>query len=356
MKAVEALAMVGGYVDEELLARNEYLAAENEILRAKLYGNIKLTNDERIRLATIGNRIGRKALADVAHIVKPETVLKWYRDLVAQKFNSSDKRKKAGRPPVDKEVEDLILLIAKANSGWGYDRVVGALSNLGFTVSDQTVGNILKKHGIPPAPKRQPTMPWADFIKFHEDVLSACDFFTAEVFTPFGLITYYVLFFIQIGSRKVHLAGITPNPDEAWMKRMAINATMVDFGCLDGQRYLIMDRDTKFCAAFRRILNDAGVKPIRLPIRSPDLNAYSERFVLSAKSECISKLVFFGEQSLWTAMREYLAHYHEERNHQGKDNLLLFPSTDHDPTRTDGEIKCRERLGGMLKYYYREAA
>ncbi len=356
MKPVEALAMVGGYVDEELLARNEYLAAENEILRSKIEGKITLTNDERIRLATIGNRIGKKALEDVAHIVKPETVLKWYRDLVARKFDSSANRKKAGRPPVDKEIEDLILLIAEANPSWGYDRIMGALSNLGLTVSDQTVGNILKKHGIPTAPKRQPTMPWADFIKYHEDVLSACDFFTAEVFTPFELITYYVLLFIQIGSRKVHLAGITPNPDEIWMKRMAINATMADWGCLDGQRYLIMDRDTKFCASFRRILRNSGVKPIRLPIRSPDLNAYSERFVLSAKSECISKLVFFGEQSLWTAMREYLAHYHEERNHQGKDNLLLFPAADHDPTRTDGEIQCRERLGGMLKYYYREAA
>ena len=356
MKPVEALALVGGYVDEELLARNEYLAAENEILRSKVDGTIKLTNEERIRLATIGKRIGKKALEDVAHIVKPETVLKWYRDLVARKFDSSANRTKTGRPPVDKDIEDLILLIAEANPSWGYDRIMGALSNLGIVVSDQTVGNILKKHGIPPAPKRQPTMPWADFVKFHEDVLSACDFFTAEIFTPFGLITYYVLFVIQIGSRKVHLAGITPNPDEAWMRRMAINATMADWGCLDGQRYLIMDRDTKFCPAFRRILRDAGVEPIRLPIRSPDLNAYSERFVLSAKSECTSKLVFFGEQSLWTAMREYLAHYHEERNHQGKDNLLLFPAADHDPTRMEGDIQCRERLGGLLKYYYREAA
>jgi len=356
MKPVEALALVGGYVDGELLARNEYLAAENEILRSKLDGKIKLTRDERIRLATIGNRIGKKALEDVAHIVKPETVLKWYRELVAQKFDSSAKRRKVGRPATDKGIEELILLIAEANPGWGYDRIMGALSNLGLVISDQTVGNILKKHGIAPSPKRQPTMPWADFIKFHEDVLSACDFFTAEVFMPFGLITYYVLFFIQIGGRKVHLAGITPNPDEAWMKRMAINVTMADWGCLDGQRYLIMDRDTKFCAAFRRILNDAGVKPIRLPIRSPNLNAYSERFVLSAKSECISKLIFFGEQSLWTAMREYLAHYHEERNHQGKDNLLLFPASDHDSSRTDGEIQCRERLGGLLKYYRREAA
>jgi hypothetical protein len=356
MKPVEALALVGGYVDEELLTRNEYLAAENEILCSKIDGKIKLTHEERIHLAKIGQRIGKKALEDVANIVKPETVLKWYRDLVAKKFDSSANRTMVGRPPIDKDIEDLILLIAEANPDWGYDRIMGALSNLGLIVSDQTVGNILKEHGIPPAPKRQPSMPWADFVKFHEDVLSACDFFTAEVFTPFGLITYYVLSFIQVGSRKVHLAGITPNPDEVWMKRMAINITMEDWGCLDGQHYLIMDRDTKFCAAFRRILNDAGVKPIRLPIRSPNLNTYSERFVLSAKSECISKLVFFGEQSLWTAMREYLAHYHEERNHQGKDNLLLFPAADHNTSRADGEIQCRERLGGLLKYCCREAA
>lgn len=174
MKPVEALAPVGGYVDEELLARNEYLAAENEILRSKLGEKIKLNDDERIRLATIGKRIGLKALRDVANIVKPETVLKWFRKFVARKFDGSAKREKTGRPQIDQEIEDQIVRMALENPDWGYDRIMGALSNPGLIVSNQTVGNILKKHGIPPAPSRKPTMPWANFIRIHEGVLSAC--------------------------------------------------------------------------------------------------------------------------------------------------------------------------------------
>jgi putative transposase len=216
MKAVEALALVGGHVDEELLIRNEYLAAENKILKSKLKKPVQFNNYERIQLAKIGKRMGLKALKEVSCIVKPETILKWFRRLVAKKFDGSPYRKKYGRPPISIELEKLIIRFAEENPGWGYDRIVGALSNLGYSLSDQTVGNILKRNGIPPAPERDQNTTWATFIRNHQDVLAACDFFTAEVITPVGLITYYVLFFIHLASRKIHIAGVTPHPNEDW--------------------------------------------------------------------------------------------------------------------------------------------
>ena len=357
MEAVEALALVAGHVDEELLLRNEYLAAENEILLSKLSGRRpQLTDSERMRLAKLGKKLGLKALKDVAAIVKPETILGWYRDLVAQKFDGSAKRQKSGRPRVNEELEKLVLRIVEENSSWGYDRVAGALSNLGHDISDETVGNILRRNGVPPAPRRKPDIPWSEVIERHRKVIAACDFFTAEVFTPTELVTYYVLFFIKIGSREVHIAGVTPHPDESWMKQVARNVTMAESGFLRGQRHLIFDRDSKFCDSFRRTIRSIGIKTIRLPPRSPNLNAHAERYVRSAKEECLSRLVLFGEAGLRRALREFVAHYHEERNHQGKGNVLLFPSAMPSSSRRDDAIECKERLGGMLKYYYREAA
>ncbi len=214
MEAMEALALVSGNVDQELLVRNEYLATENKILKSKLKKPVQFNDSERIQLAKIGKRMGLKALKEISCIVKPETILKWFRKLVAKKFDGSKFRKKAGRPRIDYELESLILKFAEENPSWGYDRLSGALSNLGYQVSDQTVGNILKRNGIPPVPNRTQDTTWSKFIKNHQNVLAACDFFTAEVVTPVGLITYFVLFFIHIGSRKVYIAGITPHPNE----------------------------------------------------------------------------------------------------------------------------------------------
>jgi hypothetical protein len=353
MKAVEALSLIAGHVSEEILLRNEYLAAENEILRSKLGKRMNLTDSERIRLAKLGKKLGKKALKGVSAIVRPETILRWYRNLVAKKFDGSKNRKNLGRPSTNEAIEKLILRMAEENPTWGYDRIVGALYNLGHKISDETVGNILRRNGIPPALRRKPEISWVDFIKSHEAVVAACDFFTAEVFTSAGLITCYVLFFIKIGSRDIHIAGVTPNPNESWMKQIARNVTMDERGFLHGQRYLIHDGDSKFCEAFRAILKPTGVDPIKLPPRSPNLNAFAERWIRSAKSECLSKLVFFGESSLRKALAEFVAHYREERNHQGKNNVLLFPSTDHASRPKEDPIQSTERLGGLLKFYHR---
>jgi len=354
MEPFEALALVSGKIDEELLLRNEYLAAENEILKSKIEKPLRFTNYERIRLAKIGKQIGLKALKEISCIVRPETILEWFRRLVAKKFDGSMFRKRAGRPRIDRELESLILKFAEENLSWGYDRLAGALSNLGYEVSDQTVGNTLKKNGIPPVPSRTQETTWSTFIKNHQDIIAACDFFTTEVITPAGLITYYVLFFIHIGSRKVHIAGITPHPNEEWMKQMARNVTMDEWGFLSNCKYLIHDRDTKFCRSFQAIIASMGIKPIRLPPQSPKMNSFAERFVRSVKDECMNRMIFFGEASLKITLAEYTDHYHMERNHQGMNNLLLFP--DQKLMANKGKIKCRKRLSGMLKYYYRSAA
>ena len=358
MESAEVLALVGGHVDKELLARNEYLAAENEIMRSKIQEPIQLNKEERIRLAEIGKRIGLKALKDVATIVKPETVMDWFRKLIAEKFDGSGKRNPPGfgRPKIDPDIEAEALKIARENPTWGYDRIAGALRNLGYDISDRTVGNILKRNGVPPAPKRQPCISWHEFIESHKSVLAACDFFTTEVVTPAGLITFFVLFFIKIGSREVHIAGVTTSPDEKWMKQIARNITMADWGFLSDCKYLIHDRDSKFCLSFRKILKEAGLKLIRLPPKSPNLNAYAERFVRSVKSECLSRLIIFGENGLRHALKEYLTHYHEERNHQGLENAIPFPNERNNPGSLRGRIVCRKRLGGLLKFYCREAA
>jgi transposase InsO family protein len=349
------LAYITGTVDQELLVRNEYLVTENRILRHQIKGRVRLSDGERKTLAEIGYKLGKQALEDVATIVKPDTLLGWHRKLVAQKFDGSAHRKAPGRPPIDPELEALVVRMARENRSWGYDRIVGALANLGHTVSDQTVGNILKRHGIPPAPERKTTTTWKEFIRTHLDVLVATDFFTAEVWTLGGLVTYYVLFFIHLGSRKVYVAGVTPHPNEAWMVQVARNVTMEEWGFLSPGQYLLHDRDGKYCPAFQQLIDAAGVTRVPLPPRSPNLNAYAERWVRSIKEECLSRMILFGEMSLCHVLTQYVEHYHHERNHQGKGNVLLFPTVNQDPAR-EGPMQCRERLGGLLKYYTHEAA
>ena len=243
------------------------------------------------------------------------------------------------------------MQMAKENSGWGYDRIVGALANLGYQVSDETVGNVLRRHGIAPAPKRSQNTTWKEFIRAHLAVLAGIDFFTIEVLTWRGLATYYVLFFIHLESRRVSLAGITRHPDQAWMQQMARNATGKTWGFLDQRCYALHDRDTKFCSVFRATLAAGDIEPIQLPARSPNLNAYAERWVRSVKEECLSKLILFGEASLRRALTEFIDHFHAERNHQGKENTLLFPSVEVGQYKPKSRIRCRERLGGLLKYY-----
>ena len=223
-------------VDQELLARIEYLAAENRILKARSKGRLKLSDADRATLGEIGRRLGRKALGEVANVAQPDTILAWYRNLVARKFDGSKARRGPGRPRIKRDIEQLIVRLARENRDWGYDRIVGALANLGYEVCDQTVGNVLRRHGLPPAPERKRTTSWPTFIKIHLALLAGTDFFTAEVLTLRGLVTYYVLFFIHLESRRVDIAGITVHPDERWMQQIARNVTRAqpELECLCG--------------------------------------------------------------------------------------------------------------------------
>jgi hypothetical protein len=300
----------------------EYLRTENQVLKEK-FGKkrILLSNDQRRRLAVKGNILGRKRLQEIGTLFTPDTILRWHRKLVAKKWDYADRRKKkAGRSPVSDEVEQLVLRIAQDNPTWGYDRIQGALANLGHDISDQTVGNIIEQHGIEPAPDRKRQTTWKTFIKSHWDVLGAIDFTTIEVWTTGGLITFYLLFAMELATRRIHFAGCTPNPDEPWMKQIAKNLTDPLDWFLLGKQYLIMDRDTKYSDAFRNILEDEDVESVRLPPRSPNLTSHIERFMRSIKEECLLKMIFFGEKMLRNGVREYLLYYHEERNHQGMAN------------------------------------
>jgi putative transposase len=277
------LAYVTGMVNQQLLRQNEYLLAENRIFRAHLPSRLLLTSPERSTLAVLGKQLGRKGLELVASAAKPDTILAWFRKLVAQKFDGSRCRLYPGRPFVGREITELIVRLARENSGWGYDRIAGALESLGHHVSDQTVGNILRRFGIAPAPKRRLQMSWAEFIRSHMSVLAGIDFFTAEVLTWRGLATYYVLFFLHLETRRVTLAGITQHPTEEWMVQMARRAVDDIDGTLLPVRFVLHDRDSKFCASFQDMLRSAGIQPLRLPARSPNLNAFAERWVRSIK-------------------------------------------------------------------------
>jgi len=350
------LAYVTGSVDEELLARNEYLATENRILRNQIRGRIRLSDPERISLASAAKRLGRKALEEVVQIVRPETILAWHRRLIAKKLDGSKNRSPGRGGSARDEIEELVLRLARENPSWGYRRIAGALDNLGHEVSHQTVANLLKRHAIAPAPERRRTMSWRQFIRSHMEVLAAVDFFTAEVWTAGGLMTYYVLTFMRVASREVWIAGMTTSPDQRWMEQMARNVSLAEIGFLSGCRYLLHDRDTKFCAAFDGIMEAVGIKPVKLPPRSPNLNSNLERWHRSIGEECLSKMILFGEGSLRRVLSMYVSHFHHERNHQGKGNVILFPTPADRIGESIGEIQTRERLGGLLRFYYRQAA
>lgn len=348
--------ILAGWINSEQQKIIDFYRAQlDAVMQAQGKKRLLLTDDQRRILAVKGKALGRKSLTELSTIVTPDTILRWHRNLVARKWDYSQRRaKRAGRPPITDEVRKLAIRLAQENPSWGYDRIQGALSNLGHVVSDQTIGNILKQHGIEPAPARKRQTSWRTFIKSHWEVLSAIDFTTVEVWTKGGLVTYYLLFVMELKTRRVHLAACTTTLGDACMKQIARNLTDPFDGVLKDSKYVLMDRDANFSSAFRTILDEAGVEPVRLPAKCPNLNSHLERFHLSIKSECLSRMIFFGEQALRHAVNTYLLHYHSERNHQGLGNELIDPGDD--VGETEGEIQCRKQLGGLLKYYYRQAA
>jgi transposase InsO family protein len=347
------LVALAGWINQQQRHVIDYLQEENRALREQLGPRrLRFTDDQRRRLAAKARRLGRHVLRDIATIVTPDTLLAWHRRLIGRKYDGSTRRG-PGRPRVMAQIRALIVRMATENRNWGYTRIQGALANLDHRVARGTIANILREHGLEPAPERGKRTTWAEFLKTHWDVLAAADFFTVEVWTGGGLTRFAVLFIIELSTRRIEIAGITSEPDHVWMSQVSRNVTDASDGFLTGKRFLIHDRDPRFTVAFRETLAAADVQVVRLPPRSQNLNAYAERFVRTIKESCLDRLILVGEGSLRRAVREFIEHYHLERNHQGLGNQLILPVAAH--TRDVG-IVSRDRLGGLLKYYHRPAA
>src|SRR6202171_462420 len=317
------LVIVSGWVHQHQLLVIEFLQAENQLLKERLRGQrIRFTDAERALLARKAKAVGRKALLELDTVVSPDTLLRWHRRLVAQKWNFTHRRGR-GRPGIMRHIAELILRMAQENPSWGYTRIQGALANLGHRVGRGTVANVLKRNGIEPSRERSKRTTWSTFLKAHWEVLAASDFLTVEVWTGRGLVTHYLLFVISLTDRVVTIAGITTRPDESWMLQIGGNVTDSQSGALRAKRYLIIDRDTKYSEQFRRLIRDNGTRVIPLPPMSPNLNAHAERFVRSIKDESLDRMIFVGQASLRRAVAEYMDHYHGERNHQGLENRLI---------------------------------
>jgi len=348
------LISLAGYLNQQQQEVIDYLQEENRVLHEQLgTRRVRLNDDQRRRLAVRAKKLGRRALHELATLVTPETLLAWHRKLIARKYDGS-KQRGPGRPRSQDKIQQWVVRMATENRDWGYRRIQGALANLGYQVGRGTLANILKEHGLEPAPERKRKTTWKEFLSQHREVIVAADFFTVEAWTREGLTRFLVLFLIDLSTRRVEIAGLAKRANGLWMSQVARNLNDAEEGFLVGKRYLIHDRDPLFTAEFLETLGTSGVKSVKLPPRSPNLNAYAERFVRTIKEGCLERMIFFGEDSLRRVIREFVEHYHVERNHQGIGNRLILPLKT--PAKTTGTIQSRERLGGMLNYYYREAA
>jgi len=345
------LATFAGWVNRHQAQAIEYLAEENRVLKEQL-GNkrLRLTDDQRRRLAAKGKPLGRRLLDQVAAIVTPDTILRWHRKLVAA-HHTYPAKKRVGRPGLMKAIRELIVRMARDNASWGYLRIHGELKKVGHNVARTTIAKMLKDSGVEPSPDR-PTS-WSTSLKSHADVIAAADFFTVDVWTKRGLVTHYVFFVIHHATRMVETAGVTPSPGGNFMTQVARNLTDHVDGFLRGKKFLILDNDRLFTKQFCSILSDAGCEVVRTAIQAPNMNAFAERWVQTVKRECLSKLILFGEGHLRRALSEFANHYHQDRPHQSLGNNPIERQSKDPPT--EGEIVVDERLGGLLRSYRRSA-
>ena len=294
------LALIG-WLDHREREALAYLIEENRLLRRQIGGRrLRLTDDDRRRLAIRAHRLGRQALREVATIVTPDTLLRWHRQLVARKWTYT--RRRTSRSGVRAEIRQLVLRMAGENPTWGYTRIQGALKNLGHRIGRSTIARILKAHGLPPAPTR-PTS-WQTFLRAHWGAISGADFFATEVWTWRGLVTFYTVFVIDLATRRVQVLGITPHPNEAFMRQVVRTLSMADGEVC---RVLICDRDAKWSVAVRERLEEAGIRVVQTPYEAPNANAYAERFVRSMKEECLDRIIPIGEGHFRRAVSEFVA-------------------------------------------------
>ncbi|MBY0526194.1 MAG: integrase core domain-containing protein [Gemmataceae bacterium] len=345
------LVLLATSTDRELARQVEYLRAENRILRGKLPQRIAITPAEKQRLIGLGKPLGA-ALKELISIVSPRTFTRW---LTAGK-PIARKPSKPGRPKTEVEIRDLVVRLAREN-GWGYTRILGELKKLGVrTIARSTVVNILKENDLDPGPKRGEGT-WSDFVTRHAKTLWATDFFSKKVWTTGGLVEFFILFVIHVGSRRVFVSGMTAQPDQAWTMQQARNMALHFAEQPDKPTLLLRDHDGKFPPEFDQILESEGVEVKKVGPLAPNLNAYAERWVQTVKQECLDHFVVFGEAHLRYLLTEYVTWYHTCRPHQAKDNVPLTGAGPPPVSAFKGEdIACDERLGGLLKHYHRRAA
>jgi putative transposase len=307
---------------------------------------------DRLLLAALSRVLRRRSWH--AFLVTPETLLPWHRQLVANRWTYPHRH--PGRPPIDGQVRELILRLARENSSWGYVRIVGELRKLGIRVSATLVRNVLRAAGVPPAPQRgRPD--WGSFLRQHAATTLACDFFTVETVL---LRRLYVLVFIWVGSRRIEYVACTSNPDGVWMLQQARNLLMDLDERSPRPQLLIHDRDTKFTRAFDALFQAEGMRLIRTPVQAPNANAHIERWVGSARRECLDRLLIFSRRQLDRVVRVYVRHYNEHRPHRAFDlqtpDPETPPSTRGDPASSVATIRRRDLLGGLIHEYEAAAA
>jgi transposase InsO family protein len=332
---------------EILVLRHELSILRRQVGRPRFEAQ-----DHRILLAAFSRMLPRRSWT--AFSVRPETLLAWHRGLVARRWTYPHRRQ--GRPPIGRDVRELILRLARENASWGYLRIAGELRKLGIAVSASSVRNILVKAGLPPAPRRD-AQSWRSFLRAQGESILACDFFTVDTV---WLRRLYVLAFLSIGSRCVEYVAITSKPDTAWMLQQARNLLME----LDDRgrqvRFLIHDRDAKFPRAFDALLSTDGIKVIRTPVRAPNANAHVERWVGPVRRECLDRLLIVGRRQLEHLLRVYVTHYNAARPHRAlglrpPDSTIRPPNTAA-ATPHSLQVNRRDLLGGLIHEYELAAA
>jgi putative transposase len=333
-----------GSKDLEILVLRQQL----RVLRRKT-GRPRFTALDRVLLAAASRAIPRDRWA--SFLVTPQTLLRWHRELVRRKWTYRNKRK-PGRPPIDPEVAALILRMARENPRWGCVRIAGEFRRFGIRVSATTIRTLLRRHGFGPAPRRSgPT--WTQFLRVQAAAIVACDFFTVETIR---LQTLYVLFFIELSTRRVIIAGVTANPSSAWVTQQARNVTMDLDDRARPIRFLLRDHDAKFAGRFDEVFRTQGAEVICTPIQAPKANAYAERWVQTVRAECLDWMLVLGRRHLLWILRAYVRHYNQQRPHRGLALAVPEPQEPSSTVLSLGEVGRRDVLGGLIREYHAVAA
>ena len=326
---------------EILLLRQQLLIMRRQLGRKPAYGHL-----EKLALWLAALRLSKRRLASALLIVRPDTLLRWHREVVRRPWTFRRKRR-AGRPPLTKAIQDLVVRLARENPHGGCRRIQGEMLKLGLKVSRSTVVRLLRRHALGPPPNNKRSLTWSQFLGPYKDFIWATDFFSV---TTARWRTFYVLFFLELRRRRPLLVCVTEHPHAEWVIQQLRNLS-VQHDRLS--RFILHDRDGKFSEAFDALAQASGTKIIKLPPRSPNLNAYAERWVRSVREECLDRIIVLSERHLRYVLKEYVEYFTKHRPHQGLNQQV--PDGREEPSAT-GRIRSRPVLGGLINDYYREAA